>query len=96
VPSKLDGYGTCLMEGRTAIVIAHRLSTVRSVDRILVFHQGRVVEQGSHAKLLAIEDGHYRTLYAVQAQSLASKGLWTAGLEVWHRPPAGATAAGHG
>jgi ATP-binding cassette subfamily B protein len=60
-----------LMEGRTTIVIAHRLSTVRSVDRILVFHQGRIVEQGSHARLLAIEDGHYRTLYAVQARSLA-------------------------
>ena len=60
-----------LMVGRTTIVIAHRLSTVRSVDRILVFQDGAIVEQGSHHKLLAIEDGHYRTLYAVQAQSLA-------------------------
>ena len=38
-----------LMEGRTAIVIAHRLSTVRALDRILVFDHGRVVEEGTHA-----------------------------------------------
>lgn len=61
-----------LMVGRTTIVIAHRLSTVRSVDRILVFQDGAIVEQGSHHTLLAIEDGHYRTLHAIQAQSLAS------------------------
>src|SRR3546814_5981588 len=41
-----------LMEGRTTIVIAHRLSTVRAVDRVLVFEAGAVVEQGTHAELL--------------------------------------------
>jgi ABC-type multidrug transport system fused ATPase/permease subunit len=40
-----------LMKGRTAIVIAHRLATVRSLDRILVFDRGRIVEQGTHAAL---------------------------------------------
>jgi ATP-binding cassette subfamily B protein len=42
-----------LMRGRTAIVIAHRLSTIREADRIVVFHRGRVAEQGTHAELLS-------------------------------------------
>ena len=59
-----------LMEGRTTIVIAHRLSTVRAVDRILVFRDGAIVEQGSHRDLLAREDGHFRRLHALQAEGL--------------------------
>jgi ATP-binding cassette, subfamily B, multidrug efflux pump len=54
-----------LLSGRTAIVIAHRLSTIRRVDRILVFHRGRIAEQGSHAELLAL-DGIYARLYRLQ------------------------------
>ncbi len=54
-----------LLEGRTAIVIAHRLSTIRRVDRILVFHHGQVVEQGSHAELLSLR-GVYARLYQLQ------------------------------
>jgi ATP-binding cassette subfamily B protein len=59
-----------LMAGRTAIVIAHRLSTVRALDRILVFDGGRIVEEGSHAALLAA-GGSYRRLFEVQASGLA-------------------------
>ncbi len=55
-----------LMVGRTAIVIAHRLSTVRALDRILVFAAGRIVEDGSHKDLLAVDDGHYRRLFERQ------------------------------
>ncbi|SDO67810.1 ATP-binding cassette, subfamily B [Aureimonas jatrophae] len=51
-----------LMRGRTSLVIAHRLSTVRELDRILVFDRGRIAEDGSHAELMAREDGLYRRL----------------------------------
>ncbi|WP_155905011.1 ABC transporter ATP-binding protein [Methylopila sp. M107] len=63
-----------LMVGRTTIVIAHRLSTVRAMDRILVFEKGRIVEQGAHADLLKREDGAYRKLFERQASEIA-KGL---------------------
>jgi ATP-binding cassette subfamily B protein len=53
------------MANRTSIVIAHRLSTIRYVDRILVLHKGRVVEEGTHAQLLA-QGGHYAKLYELQ------------------------------
>jgi ATP-binding cassette subfamily B protein len=54
-----------LMQGRTSFVIAHRLSTIRDADTILVMDKGRVVEQGSHAELLALR-GTYHALYASQ------------------------------
>jgi len=57
-------YG--MMEGKTVIAIAHRLSTIAQMDRILVMDQGRVVEQGSHATLLA-EGGIYAGLWARQS-----------------------------
>ncbi|MGO4741143.1 ABC transporter ATP-binding protein [Bosea sp. 2KB_26] len=63
-----------LMQGRTTIVIAHRLSTVRAMDRILVFDRGRVVEEGSHEALLTRENGAYRALFEKQVSELA-KGL---------------------
>jgi len=56
-----------LMVGRTAIVIAHRLSTVRAMDRILVFEQGRIVEEGDHEALLRRPFGHYRRLFERQS-----------------------------
>jgi ATP-binding cassette subfamily B protein len=62
-----------LMTGRTAIVIAHRLSTVRAMDRILVFDHGRVVEEGDHQSLLRLPQGHYRAL--VERQSAGGEGL---------------------
>lgn len=57
---------------RTTLVIAHRLSTVRRVDRILVFDDLRIVEQGSHAALMAQSDGRYRRIYELQNQREAS------------------------
>jgi ATP-binding cassette subfamily B protein len=58
-----------LMAGRTAIVIAHRLSTVRALDRILVFDKGRIIEEGTHDALLD-RNGVYRKLLQVQAAGL--------------------------
>lgn len=53
------------LEGRTAVVIAHRLSTVRAADQILVVEAGNIVERGTHAELLAA-DGRYAELYSTQ------------------------------
>ena len=61
-----------LMQGRTTIVIAHRLSTVRQVDRILVFEAGRIVEEGTHDELVARQGGCYRRLYETQAGAFDS------------------------
>jgi len=55
-----------LMRGRTSFIIAHRLATVRHVDRIIVIAGGRVVESGTHEELQAMEDGVYRRLAALQ------------------------------
>ena len=55
-----------LMRGRTSFIIAHRLATVRHVDRIVVIAGGRVVESGTHEELQALEDGVYRRLAALQ------------------------------
>ena len=60
-----------LMKGRTSIVIAHRLSTVRSLDRILVFDRGEIVEQGTHAALANRAGGIYRGLFERQATEFA-------------------------
>jgi len=61
-----------LMKGRTSIVIAHRLSTVRSLDRILVFDRGEIVEQGTHAALAARAGGIYRGLFERQVTEFTS------------------------
>src|SRR5262249_32875031 len=60
-----------LMTGRTSIVIAHRLSTVRSLDRILVFNRGEIVEEGDHAALVARVGGIYRGLFERQSTEIA-------------------------
>ncbi|RWN96156.1 ABC transporter ATP-binding protein [Mesorhizobium sp.] len=59
-----------LMVGRTTLVIAHRLSTVRALDRLLVFNRGRIVEDGSHAALIRRDGGIYRRLFERQALEL--------------------------
>jgi ATP-binding cassette, subfamily B, bacterial len=59
-----------LMVGRTAIVIAHRLSTVQALDRLLVFESGRIIEEGTHAALVARDGGAYRRLFERQALQL--------------------------
>jgi len=55
-----------LMKGRTVLVIAHRLATVKHADRVVVVHGGRIAEAGTHDELLAKEDGIYRRLAALQ------------------------------
>ncbi len=55
-----------LMQGKTVIAIAHRLSTIARMDKLIVLEQGRIVEQGSHAELLAL-GGHYAKLWAHQS-----------------------------
>ena len=59
-----------LMSGRTSIIIAHRLSTVRTMDRILVFDRGRIVEEGDHEALLRRPHGLYRRLFDRQSGTI--------------------------
>jgi len=63
-----------LMVGRTTLVVAHRLSTVRALDRLLVLDKGRIVEEGSHDTLIRLDRGLYRRLFERQALEL-TKGL---------------------
>jgi ATP-binding cassette subfamily B protein len=56
-----------LMQDRTTLVIAHRLSTLYTMDRILVFKDGEVIEEGTHESLLE-KDGHYNDLWNMQAR----------------------------
>lgn len=61
-----------ITKGRTNIIIAHRLSTIRKADNILVMDKGRVVEQGNHEELLAL-NGYYTRLYEMQFSALLEK-----------------------
>ncbi len=72
--SSVDSYSEQLIQnatdkitkGRTSIVIAHRLATVKKADKIIVMDAGNIVEQGSHDELLKKENGYYKNLYEVQ------------------------------
>ena len=59
-----------LMEGRTSIIIAHRLATIREVDQIFVIDNGKIIEQGTHEELSAIQDGAYSGLAKLQFESI--------------------------
>ena len=72
--SSVDSYSEQLIqdatdkitEGRTSIVIAHRLATIKKADKIIVMDQGEIVEMGNHKELLQKADGYYKKLYEVQ------------------------------
>ena len=72
--SSVDSYSEQLIQdatdkitkGRTSIVIAHRLATIKKADNIIVMDAGKIVEQGTHKELLKKKDGYYRNLYEVQ------------------------------
>ncbi len=66
---------TELTRGKTTIMIAHRLSTLRDAHSLVVIEHGRVVEVGTHAELLAREDGVYHKLYTLQDEALKSAGI---------------------
>jgi len=65
--SRLQEDLDLLCEGRTTLIVAHRLSTLRAVDRILVFSHGKIVEDGTPSDLAAKADGHYRRLLELNA-----------------------------
>jgi ATP-binding cassette subfamily B protein len=60
---------TTLMKDRTTIVVAHRLSTIMQMDRILVLEGGKIIEQGKHKELLKVKEGTYQKLWGIQAGS---------------------------
>ena len=62
-----------LMEGRTSIIIAHRLATIREVDQIFVLDGGKVIESGTHQELSLMEDGVYSSLAKLQFESFSSE-----------------------
>jgi ATP-binding cassette subfamily B protein len=57
-----------LMKGRTSFIIAHRLSTIRNADQVLVLHNRRIIESGTHEQLMSKPDGFYAKLYGMQSQ----------------------------
>ena len=66
---------TSLTKGKTTIMIAHRLSTLRDADELIVIEHGKVAERGTHKELLEIEGGVYNKLYTLQAEALKNVGI---------------------
>ena len=61
------------MHGRTSIVVAHRLSTISSLDRIVVLENGKIIEQGPHEELLKNPNGQYKKLWSRQSGAFVEK-----------------------
>jgi ATP-binding cassette subfamily B protein len=70
--ARLQAALAVLLRGRTSFVVAHRLSTIRNADQVLVLENGRIVESGSHSQLLA-EKGVYAALYSRFIQSASGQ-----------------------
>ena len=66
---------TNLTKGKTTIMIAHRLSTLRDANKLIVIENGSVVETGTHASLLEKENGVYNKLYTLQTEALKNAGI---------------------
>ena len=62
-----------LMKGKTTLIVAHRLSTIQNMDRILVFKNGEVIEDDTHAQLIKNEDGIYTELWKEQVSGFLNK-----------------------
>ncbi len=78
-----------LLKGRTAFVIAHRIRTIRNADQILVLKDGKIVEQGTHDELIAV-DGLYKEIYDVQLRDQEELSTATAAADAAHASAAGA------
>ena len=72
---KIQAAITELTKNKTTIMIAHRLSTLRDADELIVIEKGKVSERGTHKELLAIEDGVYKKLYTLQEEALKNAGI---------------------
>lgn len=66
---------TTLTKGKTTIMIAHRLSTLRDADKLIVIEHGKVAEEGTHKELLSKEEGVYKKLYTLQLEALKNAGI---------------------
>lgn len=72
--SSIDSYSEEIIQeatekitkGKTSIIIAHRLATIRNADRIIMMEKGRIVEEGTHKELIILNEGHYSKLYKLQ------------------------------
>ena len=64
-----------LIQGKTTIMIAHRLSTLRDADRLIVIERGKIAEEGTHAELLQKENGVYKKLFTLQEEALKTAGI---------------------